>query len=96
MVVYWCGALLAGVFWPVAILYVIGGIAAQSAVQRGRPVGRAVAAAGGLATVALLATTNIHGAALAAGIAIGAALALTDRARPDRLRPHHPEGASPP
>jgi membrane associated rhomboid family serine protease len=95
VVMYWCGALLGQVFWPALIVYVIGGIAAQVVAQRGRSVGRAVAVAGGIATVALVAETDIHGAALAAGIAIGTVFALLDRIRPDRIRSHTSEGAFP-
>lgn len=95
VVMYWCGALLGLVFWPAMIVYVIGGVVAQAAAQRGHSVGRAVAAAGGIATVALVAEMDIHGAALAAGIAIGTVFALLDRIRPARTRPHTSEGAFP-
>lgn len=95
VLMYWCGALLGLVYWPAMIVYVAGGVLAQLAAQRGHPVGRAVAVAGGIATVTLVAERDLHGAALAAGIAFGAVFALLDRIRPDRIRPEHPEGAIP-
>jgi membrane associated rhomboid family serine protease len=88
-VLSWCGGLLGTLFWPSLVLYVIGGVLVQFAVQRGRSVGRPVALAVAAAAVILLAATNIHGAALAAGMAIAAAIALADRT-PVLLTAHRP------
>jgi hypothetical protein len=73
-VLWWCGALLS-IRWGAGPL--LAGIAGAAAVQLvpgwAVPAGRVVAVAAATAALALLAATDIHGAALAAGILIAAA-----------------------
>ncbi|MGH3796487.1 MAG: rhomboid family intramembrane serine protease [Pseudonocardiaceae bacterium] len=82
---YWCGALLGTLFWPGVLLGVAGGVLAQVALGRGLPVGKPVAVAATVVAVVLSAAQNIHGAALLAGVAIAALIALVDR-RPAPVR----------
>ena len=75
VVLWWCGALLS-IRWGTGPL--LAGIAGAAAVQLipspwAVPAGRLVAVAAAAAAVALLAATDIHGAALAAGILLAAA-----------------------
>jgi membrane associated rhomboid family serine protease len=92
LLLYWCGALLGEVSTPGLVIYVAAGVLLP-AVGLGRLddrlTGRIVAAAAAAAALILLAAANIHGAALAIGIAIAGVMALADRvewsaAHPDR------------
>ena len=76
-VLWWCGA-LASTRWGMVPL--VAAIAAAAAVQlvppaRSVPAGRLVAAAAAATAVALLAARDVHGAALAAGTLLAAAIA---------------------
>jgi len=72
VLLYWCGALLA-TRWPPALLVGLGaGFATQLALLRGLRVGRLAGAAAAVAALVLVAARDLHGAAMAAGIAIGA------------------------
>jgi hypothetical protein len=74
-VLWWCGALLAGPWGRVPLLAFLAGAAAvRLAPSRWAvPAGRLVAAAAAATALALLAATDVHGAALAAGILLAAA-----------------------
>jgi membrane associated rhomboid family serine protease len=74
-VLYWCGAILAGLSPVGLVAGVLAGVAAQLTLGRGRPVARPAAVLGIVAAVVLVAAADIHGAALAAGIVIAALLA---------------------
>jgi len=66
----WCGALLAGLWYPLLAAGVVAGMLARPAAERGVPVAR-LAAAGSLVTgAALTVAGDLHGAALLAGLAL--------------------------
>jgi hypothetical protein len=74
VLLYWCGA-VAATRWPPALLAGLGaGFATQLALVRGLPVGRLAGAAATVAAGVLVAARDLHGAAMVAGIAIGAAV----------------------
>jgi membrane associated rhomboid family serine protease len=74
VLLYWCGVLLA-TRWPPALLAGLGaGLATQLALVRGLRVGRLAGAAAAVAALVLVAARDLHGAAMVAGIAIGAAV----------------------
>jgi len=83
-VLWWCGALLAGVWGTGALLAGIGGAVA---VQAARPwavaAGRLAGAGAVLAGAALAAAGDLHGVALLAGVAIAAATRPRWPAPPD-------------
>jgi membrane associated rhomboid family serine protease len=81
-VLYWCGAVLAGLSPVGLVAGVLAGVATQLALGRGLPVARPAAALGIVAAAVLVAASDIHGAALAAGIAIAALLAAAGRSKP--------------
>jgi membrane associated rhomboid family serine protease len=86
IVLLWCGALSASVWFPLMAIGVVAAVAVRAAAERGVATGRWTAA-GVLATaVALTAARDIHGAALLAGLVIASALALSVR-RPDPAIP---------
>lgn len=72
ILLYWCGALLATRWTPALLLGVAAGLATQVALARGLRAGRLAGAAAALAALVLLAARDLHGAAMVAGIGIGA------------------------
>lgn len=77
----WCGALLAGIWYPLLAVGVVTGALAKAGAERGLPVAR-LAPAGALVTgVTLAITEDIHGAALLAGLALASLFALATRRR---------------
>src|SRR5512133_171158 len=74
VLLYWCAALLAAHWGPALLLFVAAGVATQVALARGLRVGRLAGVAAALAALVLLAARDLHGAAMVAGIAIGAAV----------------------
>ena len=72
VLLYWCAALLAAHWGPALLLFVAAGVAAQIALARGLRVGRPVGGAAAVVALTLLAARDLHGAAMVAGIAIGA------------------------
>lgn len=79
VVLFWCGALLADIWFPLIAVAVLAGMAARVAAERGMPIARVVPVAALVAGVVLAVAENIHGAALLAGFAIASLLALTVR-----------------
>jgi membrane associated rhomboid family serine protease len=79
-VLCWLGALAAtvspGGIWAAVAIFAVGMPAVARMRPRGWPAARIVAVAGLAEAVILMALANIHGAALAAGIAVAGALAL--------------------
>jgi membrane associated rhomboid family serine protease len=79
-VLCWLAALAAtvgrGGIWAAAAIFAVGIPALPRMRQRGWPVGRIVAVAGLAEAAVLMALANIHGAALAAGVALAAVLVL--------------------
>lgn len=73
-VLWWCGALLASRWGAVPLVgFVAGVVAVQLAPPRWAvPAGRLAAAAAAVVALVLVAATDVHGAALAAGIVIAA------------------------
>jgi len=73
VVLFWCGALLSGLWYPLLAVGVAAGV-----LSKGR--GARWAAPGALVTgVAMTVAQNIHGVALLAGLALASLLALTVR-----------------
>ena len=70
----WCGALAADIWYPLLAIGVVAGVLARVAGDRGVPVVRWAAAGALLTGAAMTAAGNIHGAALLTGIAIAACL----------------------
>lgn len=81
IVLIWCGALLAGIWYPLVAAGVVAGVLARAGAERGVPVSRWVTAGALLTGVVMAAVRDIHGAALVAGIVIAALLAGSGRAR---------------
>jgi membrane associated rhomboid family serine protease len=78
---FWCGALLANLWYPLVALGIAAGVLAKAATERGVPVSR-WAALGALLTGAVMtASKDIHGAALLAGLTLAALLRPAVRRR---------------
>jgi membrane associated rhomboid family serine protease len=82
VLLYWCGALLALLWTPALLAGLAAGLAAQAALARGLPVGRLVGVAAAATALILVAARDLHGAAMVAGIALGAVVG-----RPSGLSP---------
>ncbi len=81
-VLFWCGALLSGLWYPLLIVGLAAGILSRPAADRGLPTQRVTAAATLITGAIVAASEDIHGAALLAGLAIAALLTLTTAAHP--------------
>ncbi|TQL96143.1 membrane associated rhomboid family serine protease [Actinoallomurus bryophytorum] len=71
----WCGALAADLWYPLVTIGVAASVLANVAADRGVPVARWAVAGALLTGAAMTVAENIHGAALLTGIAIAALLA---------------------
>jgi membrane associated rhomboid family serine protease len=81
----WCGAVLATLFAPLIAIGVAGAGLARGRQEHDRPVGRPTAVAVVATATVLALATNIHGAALLAGTALG--LVTMDRVGRPRSAP---------
>ena len=79
VVLFWCGAILAGVWYPLLAAGVVAGILAKVAGDRGLPIARWTTLATLLTAVAGTVAEDIHGAALLAGLALASLLTLNLR-----------------
>jgi membrane associated rhomboid family serine protease len=75
-VLFWCGALLSGLWYPLLIVGLAAGVLSRPAADRGLPTQRVTAAATLITGAVVAASEDIHGAALLAGLAIAALLTL--------------------
>jgi membrane associated rhomboid family serine protease len=92
VLLYWCGALLASRWGPAPLMVAVaGGVAIQVALGRGLAVERPVGAAAAAVALVLLAARDLHGAAMAAGILLGATAA---RAEPTQSGARSPGGGA--
>jgi membrane associated rhomboid family serine protease len=69
-VLLWCGALLGTLFWPLIVVGVAAAAVARRRQEQHAPVLRATALGVAATGIALAIATNIHGAALLAGIVL--------------------------
>jgi membrane associated rhomboid family serine protease len=83
VLLFWCGALAANIWYPLLALGVGAGMLVRVAAERGVPVARWAAAGALLTGAAMAAAEDVHGAALLTGIALAALLARDGRARKD-------------
>jgi membrane associated rhomboid family serine protease len=79
ILLFWCGALLASLWYPLVAAGVVAGLLAKAGSERGVPVARWAALAALVTGVAVTVTEDIHGAALLAGLALASLLILTVR-----------------
>ena len=76
----WCGALLAGLWYPLVAAGVVASVLVRVAAERGVPVARPAALAAPATGVALAAAEDVHGAALLCGLVLATLLAVASGA----------------
>jgi hypothetical protein len=74
VLLFWCGALLASLWYSLVAAGVVAGLLAKAGSERGVPVARWATLAIPVTGVALTAAEDIHGAALLAGLALASPL----------------------
>jgi membrane associated rhomboid family serine protease len=79
IVLFWCGALLASLWYPLMAAGVVAGVLAKASSERGLPVARWTALGSLVTGAALTVAEDIHGAALLAGLALASLLTLNLR-----------------
>ncbi|WP_285568562.1 rhomboid family intramembrane serine protease [Actinoallomurus iriomotensis] len=82
IVLLWCGALLTGLWFPLALVGFVAAMAVRIAAERGVATGRWATAGALAAGVALTADRDIHGVALLAGLVIASVLVRSVRRLP--------------
>jgi membrane associated rhomboid family serine protease len=79
ILVFWCGALLSNLWYPLAAAGAVAGWLTMAGRERGVPVARWAVLAASVTGVVMTAAEDIHGAALLAGLALASLLMPTGR-----------------